>query len=138
MADNQIQTPVPPPPATPAPPPASSEKDARMWNMFCHLGILIPCIPCVCTLLIWQLKKNEFPSVDVHGKRALNFQITWFLALFAGWIAAFILAFIHLGFLIFMVLPLVGLAGVVLAVIAGIKANNGEDYRYPFSLQLLK
>jgi uncharacterized Tic20 family protein len=33
---------------------------------------------------------------------------------------------------------LIGLAGLVFAVIAGLKANNGEDYKYPFSFQLIK
>ena len=139
MAENQTQPPPPIQPPTTNPPPASGspEKDARMWNMLCHLAIIVPCVPCLLTILIWQLKKGEFPSVDVHGKRALNYQISVFLVMFAGWIVTFILAFIHLGFLAF-VMPLIGLAAIVFAVIAGIKANNGEDYEYPWSLKLIK
>jgi hypothetical protein len=102
MPENQMPPSQTPPPTQPAPTPGSNESQARMWNMLCHLGGLVPCIPCVCTLLIWQIKKNEFPSVEVHGKTALNFQIT------------------------------------MLVIIAGIKANNGEDYKYPFSFQLIK
>ena len=45
---------------------------------------------------------------------------------------------IHLGWLISLLFPLVGLAALVCMVIAGIKANNGEDYKYPFSLELVK
>jgi len=33
---------------------------------------------------------------------------------------------------------LIALAGMVLAVIAGIKANNGENYKYPFSIEFVK
>jgi uncharacterized Tic20 family protein len=138
MAETQNQTPpVQPPPAGPAPASSSPEKDARLWCMLCHLAIIVPCVPCLLTILIWQLKKNEFPSVDVHGKRALNYQISVFIVMFVCWIAVFILAFIHLGFLS-IVMPFIGLAALVFAIIAGIKANNGEDYEYPWSLKLIK
>jgi uncharacterized Tic20 family protein len=109
-----------------------------MWNMLCHLGGLVPCIPCLCTLLIWQIKKNEFPSVDVHGKAALNFQITMLIVWIAGMIASVVLSIIHLGILMRLLFPLIGLAYLILVIIAGIKANNGEDYKYPFSFQLIK
>jgi hypothetical protein len=36
------------------------------------------------------------------------------------------------------VVALIGIAGLVLSVIAAIKANNGEDYKYPWSLELVK
>ena len=141
MSENQNQTPPPiqpPPSVTPPTPPPNSESQARMWNMFCHLGGLVPCIPCICTILIWQLKKNEFPSVDVHGKAALNFQITVFLVFVAGMIASVVFSIIHLGWLISLLMPLVGLAALVCVIIAAIKANNGELFKYPYSLELVK
>jgi uncharacterized Tic20 family protein len=36
------------------------------------------------------------------------------------------------------VVILIGLAGLIFPIIAGIKANNGEDYKYPWSLELMK
>ena len=56
-------------------------KDARMWGMFCHLasfaGIVVPVIGCVVgPLVVWQIKKEEFPFVNHHGKEAVNFQIS--------------------------------------------------------------
>lgn len=144
MADEQTQPqtppPVQPPPVNPPPPaPGSPESQARMWNMLCHLSALaafigVPFGNIIGPLIIWQLKKNEFPSVDVHGKAALNFQITITLA-------ALVLAapmFFCLFVLAIPVLMLIGLAGVIFAIIAGIKANNGEDYKYPWSLELVK
>jgi hypothetical protein len=135
MPDNQNQT---PPPAQPTPASGSPGSQARTWNMLCHLGGLVPCIPCVCTLLIWQIKKNEFPSVNVHGKTALNFQITAIIVWVAAVIASVVLSFIHLGFLMSLLFPLIGLAYLILVIIASIKANNGEDYKYPWSLELVK
>jgi len=134
-------TPTPIQPAQNPTPPNPNEAQARTWNMLCHLSALAICIPfgnIIGPLLIWQIKKNEIPSVNVHGKMALNFQITVTIAVVIGWVAATILSFIRIGFLLFPVVMLVALAGLVFAIIAGIKANNGEDYKYPYSLNLIK
>ena len=145
MPDNSTQTPPPvqpPPPTTPASPPPNPESQARMWNMLCHLsalaGFIIPFGNILGPLLIWQIKKNEFPSVEIHGKAALNFQITVTIAALAGVAVAVVLSFFCVGYLLFPLVMLIGLAGLVFAVIAGIKANNGEDYKYPWSLELVK
>ncbi len=130
------ENPVPVPPQTP------NESQARLWNMWCHLsalaGLVVPFGNVIGPLIVWQIKKNELPSVDVHGKASLNFQLTVLIAVLAGSAVAFVLSFLCLGYLLFPVVFLVGVAGIVLAVIAGIKANNGEDYKYPFSLTLIK
>ena len=145
MSENQTQAPPPiqpPPPTTPATPPPSPESQARTWNMLSHLsalaGFVIPFGHILGPLIVWQIKKNEFPSVDIHGKAALNFQITVTIAVFVGGFAAVILSFIGIGFLLFPLVMLLGLVGLILAIIAGIKANNGEDYKYPYSLELVK
>jgi uncharacterized Tic20 family protein len=145
MSDNQTQIPPPvtPPPPTPSTPaPGSPESQARTWNMLCHLsalaGFVIPFGNILGPLLVWQIKKNEIPSVNVHGKAALNFQITVVIALLAGMAVAVVLSFFCVGFLLIPVVMLIGLAGLIFAIIAGIKANNGEDYKYPFSLELVK
>jgi len=150
MADNQTQNqpvlpPLPPsgPPPSSAPPPPNPESQARMWNMLCHLSALvgyigIPFGNIIGPLIVWQVKKNEFPSVDIHGKAALNFQITLTIAILVVVVSAFVLSFFCVGYLLFPVAALLGLAGLVLTIIAGIKANNGEDYKYPWSLELIK
>lgn len=129
--------PVAPPPSSPAP----GESDVRMWNMWCHLsalsGLIVPFGSVLGPLLIWQLKKNEVPSVEVHGKAALNFQITVLIVVVVGAVVAFALSFLCIGWLLFPVVMLIGLAGLVFSVIAGIKANDGIDYEYPFSLKLI-
>ncbi len=145
MSDDQTQAPppAPPPPSTPSTPtPGSPESQARTWNMLCHLsalaGFIIPFGNILGPLLVWQIKKNEIPSTNIHGKAALNFQITVVIALLAGIAVAVVLSFFCVGFLLIPVVMLIGLAGLVFAIIAGIKANNGEDYKYPFSLELVK
>jgi uncharacterized Tic20 family protein len=141
MPDNTAapptQPPQPPPPVSPG-----NDSQARTWNMLCHLsalaGYIIPFGNVIGPLLVWQIKKNEFPSVEEHGKAALNFQLTVLIALFVGGIAAVLLSFVCIGFLLIPVVVLIALAGLIFAIIAGIKANNGEPYRYPWSLTLVK
>jgi uncharacterized Tic20 family protein len=113
-----------------------------MWNMLCHLGALagfvFPFGNILGPLLVWQIKKNQIPSVDVHGKASVNFQISVTIAMVVGIMAGVLLHFICIGFLFFPLVGVIALAGMIFAVIAGIKANNGEDYKYPWSLELIK
>jgi len=110
--------------------------------MLCHLsalaGFVIPFGNILGPLLVWQVKKHEIPSVEVHGKAALNFQLSVLVAMVVSVTAAVLLSFFCVGFLLIPVVMLIGLAGLIFAIIAGIKANNGEDYKYPFSLELVK
>ena len=114
------------------------------WATFCHLsalaGYLLPLTyPFSCVLLgnligpliIWVTKKDLYPSVDQHGKEALNFQIS--ISIYA--LAASALIVILIG------IPLmVGLAifNFIMIVIAAVKCKNGQAFRYPLSLRLLK
>ncbi len=113
-------------------------KDARMWAMFCHLGGLAGLIPMtpvfgsiIAPLIIWQIKKDEFEFVDEHGKEALNFQISILIyALVAG-----LLCFVCIGFVL---LPVVYLLDLIFLLIAAVKSNNGEHYRYPLCIRFVK
>ncbi|NIP26534.1 MAG: DUF4870 domain-containing protein [Phycisphaerae bacterium] len=113
-------------------------KDARMWAMFCHLvglAALLPPIPIfggvIGALIIWQVKKDEFPFVDEQGKEALNFQIS--ILIYA--IVAGLLIFACIGALL---LPAVMIFDIVFAIIAAIKANDGFHYRYPLCCRFIK
>jgi uncharacterized Tic20 family protein len=150
MAENQTQVPPPigppppiaPPPLSPTPPP-NPESQARTWNMLCHLSALagfigVPLGNILGPLIVWQIKKNEFPSVDVHGKAALNFQISVLLALLATATMMFVGIFFCIGWLLLPVVVLIAFAGLIFPIIAGVKANNGEDYKYPYSIEFVK
>lgn len=130
-----------PPVQPPVTPPSPNESQARMWNMLCHLsalaGLIVPFGNVLGPLLIWQIKKQEFPTTEVHGKAALNFQLTVLIVVVVGFAAAFVLSFFCVGYLLFPLVLLVALASLVFSVIAGIKANEGKDYQYPYSLKLI-
>ncbi len=125
--------PVLPPTPLPGPVPLSSS-DERMWAMLAHLsalaGFIIPFGNIVGPVVVWQIFKERSPFVDTHGKEAVNFQITMSLA----YIVAFILMLVVVGVFLLIIL---GIASVVLLVIAAIKANNGEYYRYPFTIRFI-
>ena len=109
-------------------------KDERMWAMLCHLAALAFFIPfgnIIGPLVIWLLKKDEFPLVNDQGKESLNFQITMMI----GFVISFALVFVFIGLLTGLVI-LVG--DIILVVMATIRANAGEAYRYPFAIRLIK
>lgn len=130
-------------PLPPAQPPSQPSGDPRTWAMLCHLSALavvigVPLGNIVGPLVVWLIKKNELPIVDVHGKRALNFQITATITLLVTGLAAFILCFACIGYLLIPVPVIILLADLIYTIIAAVKASNGEDFKYPFSFEFVK
>jgi hypothetical protein len=114
--------------------PASDEE--RTMGMLCHLLALagfigIPFGNILGPLIIWMIKREEMPFVDDQGKESLNFQITLP-------IAALVSAALTCVFIGFVLLPVVAIAGLVFVIIAGIRANKGELYRYPVNIRFIK
>ena len=114
-------------------------KDARKWAMFCHLAGLawliwwiVPAIGgMIGALLVWQIKKDDDPFIDEQGKEAFNFQASM---LIYGVVAG-LLCFACIGFGL---LPAVMIVDIVFAIIAAVKANNGQHYRYPLTIRFIK
>jgi uncharacterized protein len=121
--------------APPPPPTGTPSADAKQWAMFAHLaglaGYVIPFGSILGPLIIWQIKKNEFAFVDDQGKEALNFQITVAIAA----VVCFVLMFVLIGLLL---LPILLIGDLVFLILAAIAANNGQAYRYPISIRLIK
>lgn len=135
----------PPPPHEPVPPPEPLDavgmpsREERQWALFAHLSALLGglvtshffglgCL--IGPLVIWLIKKDTMPFVDDQAKEALNFNITVAIAAVVCWILVFVLIGIPL-------LILLGVAWLVFVIIAAIKANEGERYRYPFTLRFI-
>ncbi|MFC1547820.1 DUF4870 domain-containing protein [Candidatus Neomarinimicrobiota bacterium] len=115
---------------------AVPSKDARKWAMFCHLSALVGLMGnglgfLVGPLVVWVLKKGDDPFIDDQGKEAVNFQITMFIAL----IVSGILVLVVIGFVLLIV---VGIMMIVFPIMGAIKANEGESYRYPFSIRFIQ
>jgi len=115
---------------------AEVNKEACMWAMFCHLaglaGIVIPAVGnIVAPLIIWQIKKDDFPFVDEQGKEAVNFQIS--MSIYG--LICIPLFFICVGPFL---LTAVGVVDLVFLLIAAVKANSGQHYRYPLTIRFIK
>jgi uncharacterized Tic20 family protein len=114
---------------------AMEEKDARTWAMLCHLGglgvYIIPTVGhIIAPLILWLIKKDESPFVDDQGKESLNFQIS--ITIYA--LIALLLTLIFVGFIL---LFAVAIFDLVMMIIAAVRANSGEKYRYPLCLRLI-
>lgn len=131
------------PPPAPAGVPSAEEKQ---WGMFGHLSALSGCVTgglgnFLGPLIIWQMKKDTLPFAADQAKEALNFNITLLIFSIVFGVIAAIFTAITLGFGMLLVVPVVlvvGVAWLILTIMAGIKANNGEAYRYPFAIRLIK
>ena len=105
--------------------------DTKMWSMLIHLtqfcGHIVPLAGLVVPIVLWQIKKYESAEIDAHGRIVTNWIIT---EIILGVIFA-LLCLVGIG------IPLLiglGIMSVVYPIIGGIKANNGEVWSYPFSL----
>jgi hypothetical protein len=133
--------------AAPPAPAGTPGADERQWAMFAHLSALLGGLITsgwagsigffIGPLVIWQMKKDTMPFVNDQAKEALNFAITVSLAC----LALLILTLVTLGvgaLLAFPLMAIIGIAALVLVIMAAIKANEGVAYRYPFALRLVK
>lgn len=117
-----------------------SEQPQMFWGMtentYCMLmhlsqllnfsgaGIVVP-------IILWAVNKDQSPTIDLHGKNILNFIISVFIYV----MVSVVLMFVVIGFLI---LPVFAVLMIVFPIIAGIKANNGEYWKYPLCIRFFK
>ena len=114
--------------------PAPTSDDRTMAILAHVLGIMTSFVG---PLIIWLVKKDTMPFVADQAKEALNFNITVAIALAALMILGFVT--LGLGFLIAVpIMAIIGIAALVLIIIAAMKSNEGVRYRYPFTLRLVK
>lgn len=124
---NTTETTVTPDPG--APNTSSISSDERLWAMLSHILAIL--FYFWAPLIIWLVKKGDSPFVADQAKESLNFQITVFLVS----IVCALLIFVIVGCFL---LPAVAVANLVLCIMAGLAANKGEAYRYPFAIRLIK
>ncbi|NUP28236.1 MAG: DUF4870 domain-containing protein [Nocardia sp.] len=106
-----------------------SPSDAKTWAMLAHFGGIV--LGFVAPLIVWVMYKDRDEFVRRHAVDALNFQIVLAIA----YVVSAALMIVLIGLLLF---PIVWIAGIVFSVLAGIAANNGREYKYPFNLSLVK
>ncbi|MBI9019808.1 MAG: DUF4870 domain-containing protein [Verrucomicrobia bacterium] len=108
---------------------SSPSTDEKSWAMGCHLIALMTGF--VGPLILWLIKREGNPYVEKQGKEALNFQLSILLYV----IICGMLSVVVIGIAL---MPLVWIANVIFILIASVRANEGDDYRYPLCIRFIK
>lgn len=116
-----------------------ANNDEKTWALIAHFGGPVGVavgggvLGWVAPFIVMMAKGPQSPIVRAHSVAALNFQITWAIAVTAGWL----LALVTCGILSFVPL-LAGLVPVIFGIIGGVKANEGQLYRYPLTYNFVR
>ncbi|MEG3789938.1 DUF4870 domain-containing protein [Lysobacter sp. CCNWLW3] len=112
---------------------ADGNSEDRTLALITHLSGIV--LGFIVPLIIWLINKDKPEKAFLidQSKEALNFNITLLIV----YVVLFVLTIVTLGLASPLSL-LVWAVSLVFFIIAGIKANNGERYRYPVALRLIK
>ena len=119
--------------ATTNPSPITTQDD-RLWGTLVHLSALLNLVMglggLIAALIVWLVFRDRSAYVEREARESLNFQISFVIY----GLAAGLLVMVVIGLLL---LPIVGIAMVILCILAAVKANEGVGYRYPFIFRLV-
>ncbi len=118
------------------------QQEDKFWGMplntYCMLlhlsqlsSVIVPGLGFVLPIIMWATNKDKNEEIDQHGKVTLN----WMISLFIYSIVCAVLWIVIIGMLGFGILVILNL---VFAIVAAIKANNGELWVYPLSIRFFK
>jgi len=117
------------------------DANARQWAMFAHLSALLASLVGGLTfigpLVIYLVKRDEHPFIADQAREALNFNLSMLIYSVGLAIVSFVLTLILIGFLLFLLFIPLAIAWLVLTIIAAMKANEGEAYRYPVTIRMV-
>src|SRR5215217_7165082 len=94
-------------------------------------GLIVPFGSVIGPLAVWLTRRHQNPFIDQAGREALNFGIT--IAIYGAVLLVGALMLVGIPLLIIGVV-----AWVVLASLAAVKASQGQAYRYPLTLRLVR
>ena len=120
----------------------SDQQEEEYWGMplhtYCMLlhlsqlaSVIIPGLGFVLPVVMWATNKDKNEAIDRHGKVTLN----WMISLFIYSVICVLLWIILIGIFGFFILVILNL---VFAIVAAVKANNGELWVYPLSIRFFK
>lgn len=133
-----------------------------VWMPLAFFGLAAPFLNLIGPVIILWLKKDESAFVEAQGKESINFQLSMSLYSIVGFLVFFILGLISLlvvgrlggvdpeinqrsqllpgGIELWQngALILFGIFQLVAAIVAAVKANKGELYRYPLTIRFVQ
>ncbi|QJY50445.1 DUF4870 domain-containing protein [Pseudonocardia broussonetiae] len=106
----------------------------RNWAVGAHIGSFVAAyvaLGLIAPLIVLLARGGQSPFVRRQAIESLNFQINALVIIAIGWLLAIVL----IGFAI---LAVYGVFYVIVVVMATIKASQGEDFRYPLTIRLIR
>lgn len=85
----------------------------------------------IVSIILWAVKKDESQFINDCGKEYLNF----FLSIMIYSLVAGILCIVVIGFIL---LIAIGVYSLIVGIMATIKGFQGEFYKYPLIIRLVK
>jgi uncharacterized Tic20 family protein len=132
----------------PAPAQPLSPADETLWSTLAHVGNVLGFLP---SLLILLILGPRSARVKRESTEALNFVLTALIALIALWVLGAVVGvfagalpsgaavlFVLLSLLIGLVQFSIWVVVIVFSIVAAVRVNGGESFRYPFALRLVK
>jgi uncharacterized Tic20 family protein len=108
------------------------EKEFVMLIHFSQFaGFIVPFAGLILPIIMWQTNNKENELIDIHGKNIIN----WIISSTIYIIVSIILISVVVGIIL---LVIIGIIAIILPIIGGIKANNGEIWKYPLSIAFIK
>jgi uncharacterized Tic20 family protein len=95
------------------------------------VGLVVPFGSVIGPLAVWLTRRDRDPFIDHAGREALNFGIS--IAIYG--LVALVAALMLVGIPLLMVGVI---AWVVLASLAAAKVSQGQAYRYPLTMRLIR
>ena len=114
---------------------ATVDESARTTAVAAHLstfaGLVVPFGSVIGPLAVWLTRRDRDPFIDQPGREALNFGIS--IAIYGSVLLVAALMLVGIPLLVAGVV-----AWVVLASLAAAKASQGQAYRYPLTMRLVR
>jgi uncharacterized protein len=130
-----------PAPGYPAPSshPSGLTSEVRNWAVAAHLSAFLGSFVALAVLgplVVWLIRRESDGFTERHAREALNFNLTLLVLIVAGGV----LALITLGIGLIVVIPAAvffGIAWIVCTIIGAVRASEGREYRYPFTIRFV-
>jgi len=108
---------------------------AKSYCTLIHISqlssLIIPGLGLILPIVMWIAHKDDNTAINQHGRVTAN----WLISLLIYTVICGVLMLIVVGVIGLFVL---GVLNIVFAIIAAVKANNGELWYYPLSIKFFR
>lgn len=116
--------------------PAAPTSEERNWALLAHLSALsgylaVPLGSVLGPLIVWLAKRDQSPFVEANAREALNFHLSMLIYL----VLSTPLVLVLVGIPLLLVIPVLSM---VMSIVAAIKSADGQCFRYPLTIRLVR